>query len=189
MLIFSVFALDSNIDEEKLSDLINRISDSDMDALETLYNKTKTNVFSFAYSILKNKNDAEDITHDVYLCIYKSAKLYKKNDSPMGWIITITRNLSYRKLNKNKKTTTLNEKIFESRDNSDLSDEKIMLLDSINKLSNEESEIIVLHVVSGFKHDEIADILSIPSSTVRSKYRRALKKLKTELTKGGAFHE
>lgn len=189
MLIFTVFASDSNYSDDELDNLIRKVADGDMKSFESLYYLTKTKVFSFAYSILKDRSDAEDITHDVYLSIYKSAKLYKENNSPMGWIITITKNLSYRKLNSNKKTTDIHDNILTYPDNTELSDDKLVLLECINKLSSEESQIIVLHVVSGFKHDEIGKILSLPAATVRSKYSRALKKLREELSKGGAFNE
>jgi RNA polymerase sigma-70 factor (ECF subfamily) len=48
-------------------------------------------------------------------------------------------------------------------------------------LSEEDRQIIVLHAVSGMKHREIAQIMHLPVSTVLSKYRRSLQKLRTAL--------
>ena len=54
-----------------------------------------------------------------------------------------------------------------------------MLLEAAFKqISDEERNIIVLHVLSGLKHREIAKILDMPLATVLSKYHRGLKKLK-----------
>ena len=47
--------------------------------------------------------------------------------------------------------------------------------------------IIVQHAVIGFKHQEIADDLDLPLSTVLSKYRRALMKLRTAMLKGDSY--
>ena len=54
----------------------------------------------------------------------------------------------------------------------------------MNELSDEERQIVVLHVVSGFRHREIAAFLDMALPTVLSKYSRALKKLKKSLSKG-----
>ena len=45
------------------------------------------------------------------------------------------------------------------------------------KLSQEERQIVVLHVVAGLKHREVAALLELPLSTVLNKYNRSLKKL------------
>ena len=45
------------------------------------------------------------------------------------------------------------------------------------QLTQDEREIVVLHVVTGLKHREIAELLEMPLPTVLSKYRRSLKKL------------
>lgn len=190
MLTFSVLMISQPVPQkDRLNDLLNRISLGDMAAFESLYRETSVGVYSFALSILKNKEDAEDITHDVYLSIYKSAKLYKRNDNPLSWIMTITKNFCYKKKNKDKRTCEITE--VSQVDYSDLisSDNKILLNECLNNLTDEERQIVVLHIVAGFSHKEISAILSIPASTVRSKYARALKKLRTTLKREGAFDE
>ena len=58
---------------------------------------------------------------------------------------------------------------------------KMVLNKAMKVLTSEESSIVVMHCVTGLKHREIAEILSLPLSTVLSKYNRALKKLREEL--------
>ena len=60
-------------------------------------------------------------------------------------------------------------------------DDKIVLEQCMNALTDTERQIVVLHAVSGFKHREIAAMLSIPLPTVLSKYNRAIKKLRKAL--------
>ncbi|MBQ2325886.1 MAG: sigma-70 family RNA polymerase sigma factor, partial [Clostridia bacterium] len=55
----------------------------------------------------------------------------------------------------------------------------------MESLTEEELRIVVLHAVSGFKHREIASLLSLPLPTVLSKYSRSIKKLKKMLADGG----
>ena len=57
-------------------------------------------------------------------------------------------------------------------------DDRIALEGAFSVLTDEERNIILLHANSGMKHREIASLLNIPLSTVLSKYRRGLKKLK-----------
>ena len=56
-----------------------------------------------------------------------------------------------------------------------------MALDLLSVLSEEERQIVVLSVFGGYKGEEIARVLHIKHSTVRSKYRRALKKMEQHL--------
>lgn len=60
-------------------------------------------------------------------------------------------------------------------------EDRMMLQAAFSKLSVEERNIIMMHLASGLKHREIAEILEKPLSTVLSRYNRALKKMKEEL--------
>jgi len=60
----------------------------------------------------------------------------------------------------------------------------LVLNAAMQTLSSEERQIIILHAVSGLKHIEIAELLSMPLSTVLSKYSRARKKLQNTLKEG-----
>ena len=58
---------------------------------------------------------------------------------------------------------------------------------ALTALADDERQIVLLHAVTGWKHREIAGLLELPLSTVLSKYRRALLKLKTKLEGGDAL--
>lgn len=51
-------------------------------------------VYGFALSILKNAHDAEDVLQDVYLQVWHGASGYRSHGKAMGWMMTITRNLT-----------------------------------------------------------------------------------------------
>ena len=65
-------------------------------------------------------------------------------------------------------------------------EDRTVLTAALSALSEEERQIIMLHVTAGLKHREIAQLLELPLSTVLSKYRRALSKLKQKLEGGDA---
>ncbi len=164
----------------ELDKYIYMVAKGDMGALESVYNATRTSVYSFALSILKNKYDAEDVLHDCYINIYKGAAGYKSSGKPMAWIITITKNLCNAKLNDAAKNSILpiEEQEEDSRIDEALTpEESLILKDLLQSISDEERRIVVLHAVAGLKHREIAEILAIPISTVLSKYSRAIKKM------------
>lgn len=177
----------TNTDNDILEGYIAQIADNDTSALAELYSKTSDSVYGFALSLLKNTYDAEDVLHDCYLNIFSAAANYRPDGKPMAWILTITRNLCLMKIREYKRTNAEVpedwEKYIEEKE-SITPEDKIVIHACMQCLSDSERQIVVLHAVSGFKHREIAEILTVPLPTVLSKYRRALKKLKDQIMKG-----
>lgn len=164
-----------------------KIAQDDSAALAGLYQKTSMGIYSFAFSILKNRQDAEDVLHDSYLSIYSAAASYRPEGKPMAWMITIARNHCLQKLRSQNKITDISEEDWENHlpdTNCVPTEERLVLAACMKLLSDEERQIVVLHVVSGMKHREIAEAFSIPLPTVLSKYHRALKKLKNFMKQG-----
>ena len=161
---------------------IKELSQGNKEAMGKLYELIKTDVYAYAFSKLANKQDAEDITHDTFVQIYKNARLYSSQGKPLAWIFTIELNLIRRLYNSNKHSVSLNEAIEVKSTEIDFSSNIVegQFLNQMLKLLNEEERaILTLHVVSGLKHREIATILNKPLSTILSKYNRAIKKLQS----------
>ena len=158
----------------ELDNYLERISLNDTEAFNELYNLINTNVYSFALSILKNRDDALDVVQDTFISIYHNAYRYEKKGKPMAWILTITKNLAYMKIRSNKKEVDITNIEFKKNDNYD----KILINYLLENLTAEERQIIVLHSLNGFKFHEIAGILDLKLTTTLSKYHRAIKKLK-----------
>ena len=168
--------------EENLDTLLIEISKGNNDAFEKLYIDTKASVYGYALSILKNTHKAEDVLQDTYVKIMTAAHLYTPGTKPMLWILTITRNLCLMKLRENKRYGEMPDYEEVAVDSHETHFENKLVLNAAMKvLTSEESSIVVMHCVTGLKHREIAEIMSLPLSTVLSKYNRALKKLKNEL--------
>lgn len=169
---------------EQIEALISDVANGNMDAFSRLYELIKTDIYAYAISKLACKHDAEDITHDTFVLIYKHAKQYRPQGKPLAWIFTIELNLIRKFCNANKPNLSLDEAIGQKSNGGDFTNQIInsqFLNEVLGKLGEEEREIISLHIVSGLKHREIARLLEKPLSTVLSKYNRAIKKLQAEV--------
>ena len=103
----------------EVSNYLERIAMNDIEAFNELYNLINNNIYSFALSILKNNEDALDVTQDVFITIYHNAFKYQNQNKPMAWILTITKNIAYNKIKSNKKTINVDEIEFISKPNHD----------------------------------------------------------------------
>ena len=171
----------------RIESLLMEMANGEKSAVGALYDLIRTDVFAFALSKTRNKFDAEDITQDTFVQIYKKAKLYTPKGKPMAWIITMELNIIRRQFQLKSRYSSFEEDIERetacaSFENGVINNE--FLRELMKTLTEEEREIVVLHVVSGFKHREIAKLLNKPLSTVLSKYNRAIKKLQAVVVEG-----
>ncbi len=163
-------------------------ANGDTAALGKIYDAVSSSVYGYALTLLHNSHDAEDILHECFIAIWSSAGGYTPEGKPMAWILTITRNLCYMKLRKNKNAshTSLEDALSFAQGSYDASvEDKLLLKEIIGELSAEESEIVAMHALFGFRHREISQMTGLPLATVLSKYSRAVKKLKSKLSEGG----
>jgi RNA polymerase sigma factor, sigma-70 family len=174
-------------DRELMDAYIGRMADGDTDALKDLYMSARDSVYAYAFSLLKNTEDAEDVLHDVFVSAYRSAAGYKPCGKAINWLMVITRNICLMKIRSGRNVELLDDdswnQVFSKMKG--ISDEDgLFLRDCMKALDDTERKIVILHAVAGFKHREIADHMDMPLSTVLSKYNRALKKLRSILKEG-----
>lgn len=174
------------MDQTGLESLLLDMTRGDQEALAQLYHRTRTAVFGLALSYLKNRHDAEDVTQDTFVRAWENAPSYRPQGKPMAWLLTIVRNLSLMKLREKDRTEGLPEEdwALPGPDDALTAEDRTVLSAALTVLEDEEQRIVLLHAVTGLKHREIAESLSLPLSTVLSKYHRALKKLRRKLEGG-----
>lgn len=167
------------LDDNKMEEYLFQISSGDIVALEHLYKLTKSAVYGYALSILKNESDSEDVLQETYIKIYQGVHSYKHIGKPMAWILTITRNLALMKIRERKKMIHMpHEELISTYDTGIIDEDRHLINSLLTELKDEERQIVMLHSLSGLKHKEIAGLLSQPLSTILSKYSRAIKKLR-----------
>ena len=160
--------------------LIELTADGNNAAFSKLYLKTKRGVFAFLYTYFNNFADTEDAMQTVYLKVKKSAALFKKGTNGSAWILQIAKNYALDCLRKSDREVSI-ESVSEPS-HTDVHTGMGVVGDAMQKvLTTEEQRIIILHVLWGYRHREIGEIMNIPIGTVTSKYKRAVEKLKKEL--------
>jgi RNA polymerase sigma-70 factor (ECF subfamily) len=176
--------------EEAVSDadLLQRVAEGDRQAFETLYNRHSAKTFKFLVRLTGNQASAEDLTHDVFLEVWNSAKRFEGRSSPATWILSIAR---YRALDVRRKQRDLTEDDLPQR--REATPEQVTMRSSSNEyiqeclksLSLEHREIIDLVYFHEKSVKEIADLLDIPEATVKTRMFYARKKLReTMLARG-----
>ncbi len=171
-------------DNKQLEKYIYEISLNEQTSLELLYNETRTYVYRYAFSLVKNSSDAEDIMQDTYVNINKYASMYSPRNKPLAWILRITKNLCLNHIKKTKRITNetdLENKVYSNKDSIHNS---VLLKTIIEELSDEERQIFMLNSIDNFKFREIATLLNLNLSTVLSKYNRAIKKVRQKYKDG-----
>jgi RNA polymerase sigma-70 factor (ECF subfamily) len=165
--------------------VIKKIAKYDSSAFEELYNKSSGAVFGLAMSILANQSDADDVVQETFISIYNNASKYKGKGKAMAWIFTIARNHALMKIRDRQKRSHIDlNQVYDVGVDDNIEDKihKEQLVDVLLRvLKEDERQIVVMHAMSNMKHKEIANIMDMPLSTVLSKYKRSLEKLRKEM--------
>ena len=168
-------------ERHRLQRMLLRVAEGEREALAELYQHTRAAVYGLALSYLKNTHDAQDLTQDVYVQVWDCAAQYHSTGSPMGWLLTVCRNLCLMRLRREERHAALSEEEWDAIPAQECglnADERTLLQGALASLADEERRIVLLHAVTGLKHREIAALLELPLPTVLSKYHRALKKMR-----------
>ena len=171
-------------DRHELQQLLVHIAGGEREALAELYQRTRSAVYGLALSYLKNAHDAQDLTQDVYVQVWDCAEQYRPTGSPMGWLLTVCRNLCLMRMRREERHAALSEEEWDAIPTQECGldvDERALLQGALARLADEERRIVLLHAVTGMKHREIAALLELPLPTVLSKYHRALKQMRSFL--------
>jgi len=127
-----------------------------------------------------NSSDAEDITQDIFVRIYKKLHTLRNEAVLSTWIWRITMNICIDWLRKKKVKMPLNkEPIFNDRSDPHL---KVTLERMISALPNGYKSVFILHDVEGLNHKEISKTLKISEGTSKSQLHRARLVLRDKLS-------
>jgi RNA polymerase sigma-70 factor (ECF subfamily) len=168
--------------------LMARIISRDQGALSELYQRYGGLVYSLASRVLENSMLAEEVTQDTFLKIWNQASAWNPEKGRLAtWLMTITRYTAIDRLRKEQNRATTSAVPLE--DIEELVGKRSFIdtpqgLDSqvmrslIQNLPPEQIQVIELAFFQGMSHSEIADYLSMPLGTVKTRLRLGLQKLK-----------
>jgi RNA polymerase sigma-70 factor (ECF subfamily) len=155
-----------------------------VDAFNLLVSRWEKRVFQYVARLLKNQEDALDITQDVFLKAYQNlAKL----DDPArwaAWLFRIAHNEAYsllRKVRPDGYELAVEPASGESASRLFPIELSLAVDGALDRLSPEQREAVVLKIYQGFKFEEMAEILDAPVSTVKSRVYAAMDQLKSSL--------
>lgn len=156
--------------------------DSRMRDFDSIYEQYSRLVYWVAYNVVKNGDEALDITQEVFLrALDKMSVISEYNEVQLkGWLYRVARNASLDLIRKRKRETLYDETPFDLADTGltpleqILDDEKKrLLMQAVSKLSDIYREPIMLHYFSGMNYSEIADLLNLTEGTIKSRMSRA----------------
>lgn len=176
-------------EKKKLKMLFEKLKTRRKEAIEELYNNYNKTVYGIAFSILKNKEDSEDVVQIVFSKLYVLDKEKLPKEKEATWLYSVTKNESLAILKKKYDNIDL-EDIYnlEDYDNEiDKSIDKNSYNKLIDKLDKKEQEIVSLKVLANLTFSEIAEILGESTSTIKWRYYKAVYTLKLLLSNLSMF--
>lgn len=172
------------MEEARFNECMRRMRSGDKTALHEIYEAYIGYIYPIILHQLRNPQDAEDVTSEFFIKLWKLADTYKEGNGHKAWLAAIARNMAIDLLRKNRRevltedfTDTVSEAF--ARDNTEeqvLAD--MSLKEALQKLKPEEREIVHLKIMGEITFREIADILKLPMGTVTWRYQSAIKKLR-----------
>ncbi|GAA0090372.1 sigma-70 family RNA polymerase sigma factor [Paraclostridium bifermentans] len=137
--------------------------------------------YKVAYSYVKNQDDALDIVHDSICKALSKLDSLKDEEAIKPWFYKILINSSIDYIRKNSKYVTLEEELLFDEYNSNDTYTDIDLQRALEKLPEEYRVIIVLRYFEDMKIDEIANVLSQNTNTIKTKLYTGLRRLKIKI--------
>ncbi len=170
---------------------IEKITKGDRNGLRDIYDAYGNMIYSLFLGKVHRHQDAEDLTSDFFLKLWSAADTYRAGSGHKRWLHVIARNLAIDHLRRHGReipvenaaevnATALTETV--TAEDSVLGDMQTAHI--LSSLSEDEREIVQLHVAAELTFREIAAILKRPLGTIAWKYRNAMGKLQKMAEEG-----
>ena len=167
--------------------LIDATINGDTKSFKVLVDRYKHMVYSLAMKILRNREEAEEVSQDVFLKVYRGLSTFKGDSKFSTWIYRITYNRSLDYVSKKGRRLQVDsidsereynlssvETIF---DLLEAQEKRATIKDAIADLSEDDAVVITLHYFEELSLKEIADIMGIQANNVKVRLFRSRKRL------------
>jgi RNA polymerase sigma-70 factor (ECF subfamily) len=183
-------------DDQKL---VRQICKGDIASFRLLVERYKKKVYYLAYDMTGDHHDAEDISQEVFIKVFRFIKNFRQDAKLSSWLYQVTVNtcIDSQRKKKAKPQVLLESSQIESmhqaasRENTGLSEPERIAVSGLlqerirrmlSRVSPRERSVFVMRYYNDLKIGEIAGILKVSVNTVKSLLSRAKKKLKKELS-------
>ena len=170
------------------ADIIRRASQGDMEAFEKIYRAYAPFVYNVAYRMVEAREDAEEVTQEVFLIVHQKLNSFLFRSSLKTWVYRITANSAINLLNKRTReqkgrVEDFDEALAFTPGDDDArkhvvqeeSKHKIAVL--LSMLNPDERACVVLRNIEGLSYEEVARSLNVNINTVRTRLKRAREKM------------
>lgn len=179
----------NDLNKAEIHNIFQKIKNGKKEAIEELYAKYQKLVINISFSIVKDKNIAEEISQTIFLRILQNPIENIPNSNELSWLYTITKNQTIDYLRKQHNDIDI-DTLYDIPDNENKINE-IIDRDTYNRmidgLEEKEKEIVSLKVLTNFTFKEIGLILDMPTATVQWKYYKSVHTLKILLSNLSMF--
>lgn len=188
------------VEYQELDDrqLLRQTALGEKEALEELYRRYSTPVFSLARFMLRHEALAEEATQDIFLNIWLKSASYKADrGEPKAWIMSVAHHKVIDIIRSRRRNINLTDpKDYETLDllpsgNRATDDEAVLnlererIIQALAVLPEAQREVIMMAYFEGYSQSEISLRLNQPLGTVKTRVRLAMQKLRVELEEDG----
>jgi len=179
------------------NEIIAQINHGNEGAFNKLVNRYQEMVLNICYGFLNNREDALDLTQDVFVKVFFTLKKFRGQSKFSTWLYRIAVNSSINYLKKNKKQRIWQELdvLFEKESNSkhqqenpahknlESEDRKAVLFKAMESLPDKQKTAITLNRLQEFSYKEVAAIMKVNTSEVGVLINRGMKKVRSNILK------
>lgn len=172
--------------------LMKRIKARDEEALSELYDLYKRLLFGMVISIVKKREEAEDVLQEIFVKIWNKAESFdEERGNVYSWIVTLARNKAIDRIRskgyktQQKQSVSIHEPLFslegdkhDPMETTIFSDRAELVKRALEQIPEKQSEVIKIAYYRGMTQREISDHLDIPLGTVKTRTRQGMIKLK-----------
>jgi RNA polymerase sigma-70 factor (ECF subfamily) len=180
---------------DTIETLIHRCLDGDQSAWDAIVRQYRRKVFNVAYKFVGRHDEAEDLTQEIFLKIFKSLDTFDRRANFQTWLISVSRNLCidhYRSVRKERETidrdVDANELSPQSTEASPMAaleqrDRVTLLRQALAALPDTLRTAVLMRDIQEMSYQEIADRLDLPEGTVKSRINRGRTELARQIRK------
>ena len=174
--------------EEQDRQLVSRVANGDLGALDALYARYAKCAYRAARSVCRDHQDAEDALHNAFLSIWKSAATFSaERGTVAAWLLTVVRRRAIDVVRGNGRQAEgrliLSDQGAGGEDPAERVEtqaEASQLRARLQRLPIPQLEVVSLAYFGELSHREIAEHLAVPEGTVKGRMRLALRRLRAD---------
>ncbi len=187
--------------KEAENELVRALQNGDLKAFDKLVELYQKKIYGLSFNLTRNAMDAQDITQEVLLTIFKKINTFQGRSAFSSWVYRITLNAAYMKLRSKKKEPNVSlddllpsynssgyqkDKIQDWSENTESllfsNETKEVIQKAVDQLPEKEKVVFILRDVDGLSTEKVSEILDLTIPAVKSRLHRARLFLRKKLS-------